>query len=272
MKKFFVKTFGSFLLIYIILIAIIFFNQRSLMYFPQEGIPDNIVKNILPKIEIIQVLTDDHLSLKAYFVPPKDTSKPILLVFHGNASLAPHLIEPLKPIIEEGYGVLFAEYRGYGGNEGSPTEQGLYKDADGYLEYIDSNFPKYKIIAYGQSLGSAVAVDITSRNPKKFSGLILEVPFDSALSVAHKAYPFVPFKNILLKDKFESDKKIGKIDIPKLFLVAGKDNVVGTDTGKRLYELANNPKDIHIFKEATHIDVFSYGAAKHINRFLSENK
>ena len=270
MKKLPIKALYPFFLIYIILVAVIFFSQRSLMYFPQPGIPDDIAKSFHPNIEIIQVLTDDHLSLKAYFIPPKDISKPILLIFHGNASLALDLVEPMKPIIEDGYGVLFAEYRGYGGNKGSPSEQGIYKDTDAYLDYIHQNFPQSKIVAYGQSLGSAVAVDLVSKNPKSFSGLILEAPFDSALSVADKAYPFIPFKNILLKDKYESDKKITGIKIPKLFLIAGQDDVVGKDTGQKLYELASNPKKIFIYSNAGHNDIFRYGATKDILLFLSE--
>lgn len=242
------------------------------MYFPQGGVTDDVAKDILPAADVIQVTTEDKINLKAYLIPPKDISKPIILAFHGNASLAIYMAEQFNPIIQEGAGVLLAEYRGYGGNSGEPTEQGLYKDASAYLNYIRQYYPKHKIIAYGQSLGSAVAVDIVYKNTDKFSGLILEVPFDSALNVANKAYPFVPLKNILLKDKYESDKKIGSITIPKLFLIAGRDDVVGTETGKRLFDLANEPKESHIFDNATHINVFSYGAAQYINQFVLSNK
>jgi fermentation-respiration switch protein FrsA (DUF1100 family) len=272
MKVFLIKTILSIVLIYILLIGVIFFCQRSLMYFPQDGVTDDVAKGILPHADIIQVTTEDNINLKAYLIPPKDISKPIILAFHGNASLAIYMAEQFNPIIQEGAGLLLAEYRGYGGNSGEPTEQGLYKDASAYLDFIRQYYPKHKIISYGQSLGSAIAVNVVYKNPDKFSALILEVPFDSALNVASKAYPFVPFKNILLKDKYESDKKIGNITIPKLFLIAVQDDVVGADTGKRLYELANEPKEVHIFNDATHVNVFSYGAAQHINQFISNNK
>lgn len=272
MKKFISGIFLPLLLIYIALIAVIFLSQRSLMYFPQSPIPDEIAKNILPEGEIIRVITEDKLELKAYVSPPQDTTKPIILAFHGNASQALYMAQAFQPFIKEGYGVLFAEYRGYNGNEGSPTEQGLYQDADAYLEYILNRFSKHKIIAYGQSLGSAVAVDIVQRNPQNFSGLILEVPFDSALSVASKAYPFIPFKNFLLKDKYESDKKISNIKIPKLFLVAGQDSVVGKDSGQRLYDLAPSPKTIYINVDSRHNDILNHDVINCILIFLSEHK
>lgn len=272
MKKVISGFFLLLLFIYITLIAVIFLSQRSLMYFPQPAISDEIAKNILPEGEIIRVITEDKLELKAYLKPPHDSTKPIILAFHGNASLALYLAQAFQPFIKEGYGVLFAEYRGYNGNEGSPTERGLYKDADAYLEYILSRFPEHKIVAYGQSLGSAVAVDIVNRNHQNFSGLILEVPFDSALSVANKAYPFIPFKNLLLKDKYESDKKISDIKIPKLFLISGQDSVVGRDSGQRLYDLASPPKTIYINVNSGHNDIFNRDVVNSILKFLSEYK
>ena len=184
----------TFVAAYILLLILMVHFQRSLMYFPQPDIPQAAAEKMLPDGRMVHVITEDDLILKSYFVPPRNSTKPIILVFHGNAGLGIYLSPYFADMLENGYGVLFAEYRGYGGNPGEPTEKGLYKDADAYLLYLQEHYPKTKVIAYGQSLGSGPAVDLVSRNPQSFMALILEAPFDSALNVADSTYPYIFFK------------------------------------------------------------------------------
>jgi len=270
MKKNLLQFFGGLLIVYIVLCGMIVFSQRSMIYFPQPAMPENLGKVILPNGYPIQLQTLDGINLTSYLSPPKYPDRPILIVFHGNGALALHLVEQFQKVMDDGYGVLFAEYRGYGGNDGKPTEDGLSKDAIAHLKFIKEKYPNTKIILYGQSLGSAVAIDLAYRHPEKLAALILEVPFDSVLNVADKSYPFIPFKNILLLDKYHSDKKIGKIFIPSLFLLARQDEIVGFDGGQRLFELANEPKKIYIFDKARHMDIYNFGAEKVVFDFIED--
>jgi fermentation-respiration switch protein FrsA (DUF1100 family) len=258
--------------VYLILMVLVFFNQRSLMYFPQPALPENVAKAILPQAQIFKVTTADGTHLKAYFVPPKDASYPIILAFHGNGSLGLYLAPSFSEAIAKGYGVLLAEYRGYSSNEGKPTETGLYQDADAYLTYLNAQYPDTKIIAYGQSLGSGVAVDLVARNPQLFIGLVLEVPFDSALNVSNKYYPYIFFKKWVLRDQYRSNEKIGAITIPKLFLLAGQDEVVGLDSGLNLFDAAKDPKTVRVYDAATHMTVFEHGAQTDLMDFLESSQ
>lgn len=268
MKTITLKVILPLIGVYMILMVLMFFYQRSLMYFPQVALPDNIAQALLPKAQIFNVTTTDGIHLKAYFVPPKDEDHPIILAFHGNGSLGLYLSQNFTEAIEKGYGVLLAEYRGYSGNEGTPSEEGLYQDADAYLTYLNAQYPQTQIVAYGQSLGSGVAIDLVARHPQAFIGLILEVPFDSALNVADKYYPYIFFKKWILRDQYLSNEKIGTISIPKLFLLGGQDEVVGLDSGLSLFEVAPNPKLIRVYNDAGHMNVFQYGAKNDLIDFL----
>lgn len=270
MKKAITQCVGGIVLVYLLLMAMMFAFQRNLMYFPRPATPSETIQRVLPEGQVITVETQDGLSLNAYFVPPKNPKRPIVIAFHGNGALAIDLAGNFSGLIEDGYGLLLAEYRGYGGNEGQPTEIGLYQDAEAYLQYLVTHFPDTRKIGYGQSLGSGVAVDLVSRHVDIFSGLILEVPFDSVVNVVGKIYPFIPFKEVIVRDQYLSDRKISSITIPKLFLIAGRDQVVGTDSGMNLYEKAPEPKHIAIFDKAGHMDVFYYGAAKEMKDFIKK--
>lgn len=262
------KVLLSAAFVYLVVTALMWMFQRTFMYFPQPAMPQELAQSILPKGKIIKVITTDAHILNAYFVPPKDENHPIILAFYGNGSSGIYLSENFQASLKKGYGVLLAEYRGYNGNEGKPTEDGLYRDAEAYLGYLATHYPDTKIIAYGQSLGSGVAIDLVHRFQDIFTAMILEVPFDSAVNVADKAYPYVAFKKIIMKDKYLSDQKIGAITIPKLFMLAAKDEVVGFDGGMRLYNLAVDKKDIRIYDDATHMTVFDHGGEKDMLEFL----
>lgn len=257
---------------YVVLLVLLFFCQRSLLYFPQPALPADVARSILPKAQKVEVVTTDGIHLNAYLMPPKDAKHPVILAFHGNGSLGLYLAPNFTSAIEKGYGVLLAEYRGYSDNAGKPTEQGLYKDADAYLAYLSEHYSGNKIIAYGQSLGSGVAVDLVARNPHPFIGLVLEVPFDSVLNVSDKIYPYIFFKKWILKDQYLSDEKIGAITIPKLFLLAGQDEVVGLDSGINLFDAAKDPKQIRVYHEATHMTVFNRDVQNDLMDFLDNLK
>ncbi|MDY0028394.1 MAG: alpha/beta fold hydrolase [Pseudobdellovibrionaceae bacterium] len=238
---------------YVGFIVLLFLLQRVMMYLPPKLEPSELT-SLLNSYEPISVVTEDGLKISGFFTPPIDTQKPIIIAFHGNASHPAWQSYKFKGLVEKGYGILLAEYRYYGGNPGKPSEDGFYKDARAYINAkpLLETYKNNPLILYGQSLGSGVAVQLASDYPERASGIVLEVPYDTMVNVAKKHYPFVIGMKYLLKDKFMSVEKVDKLTMPKLFILAGRDEVVGFKSGSRLYDASPEPKDLIVFELASH--------------------
>ncbi len=255
--------------LYCLFIIWLYFNQGKLVYLPPV-LPEAELKP-LSAYQRIEVKTEDDLLLKAYFLKPAP-GKPVILVFHGNASHPVWKVSKFHEWALEGYGFLLAEYRGYDGNPGIPSESGLYKDGDAYLKWIKNNpdLAGHPIVVYGESLGSGVAVDVASKHAN-ISALILEVTFSRLSDVGAWHYPYILFAKNIMTNKFPNEDKIKKVKAPVLFLLAGQDEVVPIHFGQKLAELANEPKEIHVFKDASHAEVYSHGAGKVVDDFLKKH-
>ena len=147
--------------------------------------------------------------------------------------------ENLYDVLEEANFLIIA-WRGFNGNSGKPSEQGLYDDAKSAVSWLKSiGIKEEKIILYGESLGAAVAIEIAQN--KKFAGIVLESPFTSMVEIGKKYYPIFPV-SFLLKDRYESINKIKKIYFPVLVMHGKKDSIVPFEMGKKIYTSANSPK------------------------------
>jgi fermentation-respiration switch protein FrsA (DUF1100 family) len=142
---------------------------------------------------------------------------------------------------ELGVNVLIIDYRGYGKSQGHPTEAGLYKDALAAYDYLFGrrDIDPQRIMAYGASLGGAVAVDLASK--RNLSCLIVDSSFTSAADMAKRIYPFVP--SFLIRVRMDNIGKIKTIKIPKLFIHSKDDEIVPMELGRRLFEAAVPPKE-----------------------------
>ena len=168
------------------------------------------------------------------------------IVLHGDVDVP-------EPYIAAGYGFLIAEYRGYSGLPGKPTEQGLYADGRAYLYGLMAQGVKSEnIILMGHSLGTGVAVQLAGEF--KVGGLILLAPYLSMVKMAQIHYPFIPAR-LLVLDRFENEKKIGEVRAPVLIVNGAEDNIVPPSQGKRLYELANEPKRFDSLQGRGHNDI-----------------
>ncbi len=135
---------------------------------------------------------------------------------------------------------LILAWRGFSGNSGKPNEKGLYDDAKSAVSWLKSaGIKEEKIILYGESLGTAVAIEIAQN--KKFAGIVLESPFTSMVEMGKKYYSFFPV-SLLLKDRYESINKIKNINIPILVMHGKKDRIVPFEMGNKIYDSANSPK------------------------------
>ena len=181
---------------------------------------------------------------------PKDSPYKTILFFHGNAGTLENRIHKLNHFKDMNINFLIVSWRGFSGNKGKPTEEGLYKDANAAVDWLkNKNINEESIIIYGESLGTGVAIDIAQN--KNYAGIILETPFTSMVDAAKIFYPYIPV-NLLLKDKFENYKKIKNINSPILVMHGELDQIVPFSMGKKIYELANEPKYSYFTKSVSY--------------------
>ena len=222
--------------IYFVTVVSIYFLQRKLLYHPTV---DNYLneKDLNHKIQRIYIKSDNDL---IGWYHKKNKNFKTLLFFHGNAGRLENRIYKLNEISNLDLNYLIVAYRGFSGNAGKPSEFGLYKDANESKKWLNQNGVRNEdIILYGESLGTAIAIDMGQNF--NLSGIILEAPFISMTKLAKKYYPFLPI-NLLLKDKYENLKKIKNINFPILVMHGKKDKIVPFSMGKTIFENANKPK------------------------------
>jgi fermentation-respiration switch protein FrsA (DUF1100 family) len=255
-------------LVYGGLLALMYLFQRALQYFPDSTHVSPAAAG-LPQAEEINLTSSDGERLIAWYVAPRE-DKPLVLYFQGNAGASNLRVERFTRLTADGTGLLALSYRGYGGSTGKPTEQGLILDARAAYDFARARYPARRIVLFGESLGTAVAVALAAE--REIGALILDAPFTSALDVAAAAYPFAPVR-WMLKDTFRSDQRIARVSAPILMLHGVRDPVVPLTLGERLFALARDsstsPKQMVHFPQGGHVDLDNYGAAEVVKEFLA---
>ena len=213
--NFYTTSILALVLFYILLLTVVFFFQRNLLYHPSV---DNYLEDQAARepaeIEKVTIKTKDEISLNGWFYNQDLKKFKTILFFHGNAGSLENRTYKLNYFKDLKVNFLIIAWRGFSGNKGKPNEMGLYEDAESAIKWLKAKGIKEEnIILYGESLGTGVAVEIAQN--KNYAGVILESPFTSMVNVGKKYYPFFPV-GLLLKDKFESYKKIKKVS-KKLF-------------------------------------------------------
>ncbi|TNE31171.1 MAG: alpha/beta hydrolase [Alphaproteobacteria bacterium] len=210
------------------------------MYSPSTDVP-TLPVNAIDGIRAITLTTEDNLNLLAWYIPPQD-NKPVLAFFHGNAGHLGYRAGKAQTLQRAaGTGMFMLSYRGYAGNPGKPTEQGLYKDGRAAMRFLQNTLgiPPEKTFIYGESIGTGVAVQMATEF--KAAGLILEAPFTGTAAVAKNIYFMIPI-DLLLKDRYDNIKKIGNVNMPLLVIHGTDDNIVPQAEGAGLYNAAPQPK------------------------------
>ncbi len=239
--------------------------QRNLMYFPDERRHPPAQAG-LPQAEEVTLTSSDGEKLVAWHVAPRG-DKQVIIYFQGNAGASDLRVGRFHWMIEDGTGLLALSYRGYGGSSGRPSEQGFIRDALAAYDFAAKRYDPSRIVLFGESLGTAVAIALAAE--RKVSGLILDAPFTSAADVGAAAYPFVPVR-WLIKDPWRSDRRIVKIHAPILVIHGERDRVVPIDFGERLFALAGEPKHIARFADGDHVNLDDHGAVPVIRKFLAD--
>lgn len=257
-----------FLACYFLLVLVIYIFQRHLQYFPNRDNPGTPAAAGVPQMSSVEVETSDGLSLVGWFAPPRQPEGKIVILFHGNAGNISHRAIKAAHLMDHGYGVYLAEYRGYGGNAGSPSEAGFYKDAEAALSWVEGQgYSPAQFVIYGESIGTGVAVEMALRWHPHY--LILEAPFTSAMDVARLSYYWLPV-NLLMRDRFDSLSKISKIKSRLLIVHGDEDGVIPIGFANKLYESANHPKEFVTINGGAHSDLYDHHAGHIIPEWLDK--
>jgi hypothetical protein len=218
--------------------------QRALIYFPTSDLPSPAAAG-LPAARVVTFETADGLTLEAWFLERipgiLSTFGYTVLVFNGNAGHRGHRAGLAAQLAGRGLNVLLVDYRGYGGNPGLPSEEGLTRDARAALAYLGRRIDvdPTRIVFFGESLGAAVALRLALEYPP--AALILRSPFTSLVEIGRHHYPLLPVR-WLLKDRYLSLERIARVRSPLLVVAGEDDDVVPLADSATLFEAAPHPK------------------------------
>lgn len=246
-------------------------TQRQFLYFPQpREMPP--IASVFANGEEVRFTTTDGLSLAGWFVPAATGGRaPAVLVLNGNAGNRFHRAPLAHALSRAGFAVLLFDYRGYGGNPGSPTERGLLTDARAAARYLAArdDVDARRIAYFGESLGAAVAVALATEAPPAV--LVLRSPFTSLADMRKLHYPLLPF-DFLLLDRYPAIDQIARVTAPVLVIAGERDEVVPPAHSRRLFDAANEPKRFLLVPTAHHNDPALLSGARLVDeivRFVS---
>ena len=234
------------------------------MYHPTENNYSN--DQLLVAVEKVKILTKDNIELLSWYHNKNIKKYKTILFLHGNAGSLKNRIHKINHFKDMDVNFLLLSWRGFNGNSGKPTEEGLYEDATSAINWLKSKgIKESNIIIYGESLGTGIATEIAQN--KNFSGIILESPFTSMIDAGKDKYPYLPVR-LMLKDKYESNKKIKNINIPILIMHGKIDKIIPFYMGKKMYELANNPKYFYFTEYDNHMMEYNKKLVNTLKNFI----
>jgi uncharacterized protein len=226
--------------------------QRRLIYLPSTG-PLPRAETVIPTAQDVELETSDGIVLGAWLVRPRGRPNDFtVLVANGNAGDRSFRAPLAQALADEGFAVLLFDYRGYGDNPGSPSEEGLAQDVRSAYRFLtqDENVEPQRIICFGESLGSAVVTELATEHPP--GGLLLRSPFTDLAAVGRVHYPFLPV-SLLLRDRFPVVDHIGRVDVPTTVVYGTHDSIVPPEYSRAVAEAAGGPTNV-VAIEANHND------------------
>ena len=242
----------------------LFLLQRSLLFpIPQVARTTPAAAGF-PQAEEHVLTTADGEKVILWHVPARP-GNPVVLYFHGNGDFLAGFFGRFREMIADGTGIVALSYRGYAGSSGRPSEQGLLLDGAAAYGFTSARYSADRIVPWGFSLGSGVAVALAAEHP--VAKLILEAPYTSIADVAASALPFAPVR-WLIRDTFRSDARIARVTAPLLIMHGARDPTISIGFGERLFALAREPKQFVRFPQGGHNDLDNYGAIEAARRFI----
>ncbi|MDD4053036.1 MAG: alpha/beta hydrolase [candidate division Zixibacteria bacterium] len=252
-------------LICVVVLAAIYFFQDSLLYFPTRqvrGTPGQIGL----AFEDVTLETKDAVSIDGWYIPA-DSAKATILFCHGNAGNIGDRLESIAQFHRMGLAVFIFDYRGYGKSTGSPSEQGIYLDAEAAWDYLTGakGIDPKTVVILGRSLGGAIATWLAAEH--RPGALIVESSFTSLRDIAARHYPFLPIR-LLLRYQYNNKETITRVTAPVMIAHSPDDNLVPYRQGEAIYAAANEPKEF-LKLSGSHNDSFLQSAQLYENSLSS---
>lgn len=248
---------------YMAVLSYLYVNQRRLIYRPDtvigppssyglSGFEERFIRN-----------DDSPLQLWYHAQEPR---MPLVVYFHGNASHMGNRAGIFQALQAQGFGVLALSYRGYGKSAGEPSEDGLYADARAAMDHAMQalRVPAERIILFGESLGTGVAVQMASEYP--VGALVLQAAYISVAQRAAELYPYIPVRR-LIRDHYHSLSKMPRVQAPLLMFHGELDQTIPAAHGRQVFEAAAGPKQAFFFPQVSHNDFDSALISEHVSAF-----
>jgi uncharacterized protein len=251
------------LLVLALLLALVWLAQRWLIYLPDRGdVPP--APEVVPGARDVTLQTSDGLSLGAWLVPPDDTATDrqlTVLVAPGNAGNREGRAPTAQVLAAEGFTVLLMDYRGYGGNPGRPTEEGLARDARAAYGFLveREGTPPERLIYFGESLGAGVVTELATEHPP--GALVLRSPFTDLAAVGSIHYPFLPVRT-LLRDRYPVAEHIARVPAPTAVVYGSRDSIIPPEQSREVARQAAGPVQVTEVAGADHNDAVLFTGAE----------
>jgi fermentation-respiration switch protein FrsA (DUF1100 family) len=249
-------------------LAALFLVQRSFL-FPIPTAERTTPKAAgFPEAEEHLLTTADGEKVIVWHVPAKP-GRPVILYFHGNGDFLAGFFGRFRELIADGTGIVALSYRGYAGSTGHPSEHGLLQDAATAYAFTTARYSADKIVVWGFSLGTGVAVALAA--DQRIGRLILEAPYTSTADVAASMFWYMPVR-LAMRDQFRSDERIARVKVPLLIMHGSNDRAIPIVFGERLYALAHEPKQFVRFPSGGHENLGNFGAIETARQFINAAK
>lgn len=234
--------------------ALAWWGQERLIFFPQ---PIESTAHLPARAIPLEIVGDDGARLRGFMLPGRRTQAPVVICFGGNAEEASWMLaEPRWPA---DFAIVAINYRGYGASEGAPAERALTSDALHIFDAIATrdDIDRDRIVVFGRSLGTAVAVHVAAERP--VAAVVLASPFDSLAAVGRVHYPFLPV-SLLLRHRFDAAALAVRTRMPLLAIVGDRDAIVPPARSRALFEAWAGPKAWQVVSGANHNDLGAHQA------------
>ena len=244
-----------------VVVGMMWWLQRQLIYFPDaSSVPR--AGAVIEGARDVTLRTDDGLELGAWFVPAAPGSEAAgrrmaVLVAPGNGGNRVGRADLAEELRRRGLAVLLMDYRGDGGNPGSPSEEGLARDAMAAAETLEGlGYPADRTIYFGESLGSGVVAALQARRPP--AGVVLRSPFTDLADVGAHHYPLLPVR-MILRDRFPVVDHLAGSEVPVTVVYGDRDSVVPTELSKQVADEAPALAERMVIAGADHNDAVMFG-------------